>query len=100
MTQLLRYAGGMNLTLPAVLIEQLPRLSSGALKTYVALAVFDRAGRLYPTQEDLAAQMNVSPRSVMTYLQELEREGYLEKRRIGAGRKTDYVLIHHPAYGA
>jgi len=43
--------------------------------------------------------MNVSPRSVRTYLKELERAGYVEKRPLGSGRRTDYALRNHLAYG-
>jgi Mn-dependent DtxR family transcriptional regulator len=54
----------------------------------------------YPTQEDIAAYMNASPRSVLKYLHELEMVGYIKKRRLGAGMKTDYVLLTEPTYGA
>ena len=48
----------------------------------------------------LAAYMNASERSVVTYLKELEAAGYIEKKRIGAGRRTDYVLVTEHRYGA
>ena len=98
--QVLPYDDCMNLTLPAAIVEQLPYLTSGALKTYVALSSIKATHNQYPTQDDLATHMNVSSRSVLTYLKELERAGYIEKRRFGSGRRTDYVLISEHAYGA
>ena len=86
--------------LPAAIVDRLPYLSSGAIKTYVALSVAKGNDNPHPTQDDLAEQMNVSQRSVVTYLKELERAGYIEKRRIGAGRRTDYALITTQGYGA
>lgn len=91
----------MHLTLPAVVVDHLPRLSGGAIKTYVALSLIKAGGTTeYPTQYSIAEQINASPRSVLTYLKELEQAGYIEKRRIGAGRRTDYVLVNAPRYGA
>ncbi|MCP4404913.1 MAG: hypothetical protein GY801_47380 [bacterium] len=52
----------------------------------------------YPTQPDIAQYMKASQRSVVTYLNELEQAGYIEKRRIGSGRKIDYVLLSKPVY--
>lgn len=98
--QLLPYDEGMNITLPASIVESLPYLTGGALKTYVALSTIKATRKQYPTQDDLAEHMNVSQRSVLTYLKELEREGYIEKRRIGSGRRTDYALVSTPTYGA
>jgi DNA-binding MarR family transcriptional regulator len=89
----------MNLTLPATLVDYLPHLTGGAIKTYLTLSTLKAATITHPTQEDIASHMNASPRSVLTYLKELERAGYIEKRRIGAGRKTDYVLVPETRYG-
>jgi Mn-dependent DtxR family transcriptional regulator len=90
----------MNLTLPENLVESIPQLSGAAIKTYLALVLVKAAVKRYPTQEDLAAYMNASPRSVFKYLYELEKAGYIVKRRVGAGMKTDYVLLTEPTYGA
>ena len=90
----------MSLTLPSTLVESLPRLTGGAIKTYLSLSMLKAAVNPYPTQEDIASHMNASPRSVLTYLKELERAGYIKKHRIGAGRKTDYVLLTKMDYGA
>lgn len=97
--QLLQYHGYMNLTLPAAIVDRLPYLSGGAIKTYVALSVVKSKINPFPTQDDLAVEMNVSPRSVTTYLKELERAGYIKKRRIGSGRRTDYAFVNTPRYG-
>lgn len=90
----------MSLTLPENLVESIPHLSGAAIKTYLSLVLLKAAVKRYPTQEDIAAYMNASPRSVLKYLYELETAGYITKRRIGAGMKTDYVLITEPIYGA
>jgi Mn-dependent DtxR family transcriptional regulator len=90
----------MNLTLPATLVESIAQLSGGAVKTYMAIAMLKAVVKQYPTQEDIASYMNASQRSVRTYLHELERSGHVIKRRIGAGKKTDYVLVTKPIYGA
>jgi DNA-binding MarR family transcriptional regulator len=97
--QLLPYDGCMSITLPTGLIDQLPHLTGGAIKTYLALSRLKSTTTPKPTQEDIANHMNACPRSVLTYLKELEREGYIEKRRIGSGRRTDYVLLTSMSYG-
>lgn len=90
----------MNLTLPATMVESIPHLTGGAIKTYLSLSMLKAAVNPHPTQEDIALYMNASPRSVGTYLKELERAGYIKKNRIGAGRKTDYVLVTEKQHGA
>jgi hypothetical protein len=98
--QLLLYHSGMSLTLPSQLVESLPHLSAGAIKTYLALATLKAAVTDYPTQDQIAAYMSASSRSVQTYLKELAAAGYVEKRPMGAGRKTDYMLVAEQRYGA
>ena len=95
----LPYHEDMSITLPAAVIDRLPDLTSGALKTYVALSLLKSTDKEYPTQTDIAVKMNVSARSVRTYLNELEQAGYVERRRLGAGRRTDYALRNDLAYG-
>lgn len=90
----------MSLTLPSALVKSIPRLTGGAIKTYLSFSMLKAAVNAYPTQEDIAAYMNASPRSVSTYLKELKRAGYIMKHRIGAGRKTDYVLLTNTKYGS
>ena len=90
----------MHLTLPATFVERIQDLSPGATKTYLALAWLKAHKPGYPTQPEIAARMNASPRSVVTYLKELEEAGYLHKRRLGEGMRTDYVLLTELAYDA
>jgi DNA-binding MarR family transcriptional regulator len=90
----------MTVTLPSSMVEALPSISAGAIKTYLALSTLKAAAITYPTQGDIASYMNASVRSVLTYLNELERAGYIERRRIGAGRRTDYMLLTTPDYAA
>jgi DNA-binding MarR family transcriptional regulator len=89
----------MSLTLPATLVERIHNLSPGAIKTYLTLAWLKAVQKPHPTQPEIAAHMNASERSVGTYLKELEQEGYIQKKRIGSGRRTDYVLLSELAHG-
>jgi len=91
----------MNLTLPSTFVERIQDLSPGAIKAYLALAWLKAHTGSTLTQTQIAAQMSVSERSVVTYLKELERAGYLQKRRVecGRGRNTEYVLLTELAYG-
>ena len=89
----------MNLTLPATFVERIHDLSPGATKTYLTLAWLKMTKQGYPTQPEIAAHMNASRRSVVTYLKELEGVGYLQKRRLGLGRRTEYVLLTELTYG-
>jgi DNA-binding MarR family transcriptional regulator len=92
----------MNLTLPATFVERIHDLSPGATKAYLALAWLKAKKKPNPTQPEIAVQMNASERSVVTYLKELECEGYLKKERIkaGRGRTTNYILLTEFTYGA
>jgi DNA-binding MarR family transcriptional regulator len=90
----------MHLTLPATFVERIHELSPGAIKAYLTLAWLKATKKQYPTQPDLATHMNASIRSVTTYLSELEEAGYLRKRRLGNGRRTDYVLLTELTYGS
>ena len=90
----------MSITLPATFVERIHVLSPGAVKTYIALAWLKAVEETHPTQPKIAACMRASERSVVTYLKELEEKGYIEKKRIGSGRRTDYVLLNGLTYGA
>lgn len=90
----------MTLTLPSSMVDSLPYITGGAIKTYLALSMLKAASNRYPTQADIASYMNASTRSVLTYLNELEQAGYIRRRRIGAGMKTDYMLLITPEYAA
>ena len=88
----------MNITLPIAFVLHLSDISPGAIKTYLCLSWLKLNKKRFPTQPDIAKQMKVSPRSVFTYLNELERIGYIKKKKIGSGRQIDYVLLSKPAY--
>lgn len=88
----------MSITLPTIFVVRLSGISPGAIKTYLCLSWLKVNKKRYPTQPDIAAHMNASQRSVVTYLNELEQAGHIEKRRIGSGRKIDYVLLNKPVY--
>ncbi len=88
----------MSITLPTAFIVRISEISPGAIKTYLCLSWLKASKKQYPTQPDIAAHTKSSQRSVVTYLNELEQAGYIEKIRIGSGRKIDYVLINKPVY--
>jgi Mn-dependent DtxR family transcriptional regulator len=89
----------MHLTLPSTFVERIHELSPGATKAYLALAWLKATKKTHPTQPEIAACMNASSRSVTTYLKELEDFGYLRKRPLGGGRRTDYILLTELTYG-
>ncbi|MCU7866455.1 MAG: helix-turn-helix domain-containing protein [Candidatus Thiodiazotropha sp. (ex Lucinoma borealis)] len=89
----------MNITLPETFFDRIPNITPGAVKTYLCLSWLKATEKQLPTQPDIATHMNASQRSVVRYLQELERAGYIKKRRIGSGRRTDYVLVTKHVYG-
>jgi Mn-dependent DtxR family transcriptional regulator len=89
----------MNLTLPAAFVDRFSDLSPGAIKTYLSLLWLKTTETPHPTQPDIATHINASERSVATYLRELETAGYIEKKRIGSGRRTDYALVSELTYG-
>ena len=89
----------MSITLPATFVDRVRELSPGAVKAYLCLWwMKDIEHYRYPSQNAVAEQMRASQKSVMNYLRELERAGYIEKKRVGSGRRLDYVLLSKPAY--
>jgi DNA-binding MarR family transcriptional regulator len=88
----------MKVILSATFLEHINNLSAGATKTYLALSWLKAARRQFSTQHDIATHMNVCLRSVGRYLDELETAGYLERRRHGSGRRTEYVLLNKIEY--
>ena len=88
----------MRITLPAAFVIHIFDISPGAIKTYLCLSWLKVSKNPYPTQPDIAAHMRASQRSVVTYLSELEQAGDIKKKRIGSGRKIDYVLLGKPIY--
>jgi hypothetical protein len=51
----------------------------------------------FPGQDRLAADMGVVKRSIVSYLQELERSGFIVVERRGQGKSNIYELILKPA---
>jgi DNA-binding MarR family transcriptional regulator len=96
--QQLQYYEYMSITLTTNFVGHFLYLTGGAVKTYLALQTLRRVNTC-PSHSELARYMNTSKRSVATYLQELENRGYIQKKSLGAGRKTEYVLLKEPAYG-
>ena len=91
----------MSITLPATFVDRIRDLSPGAVKAYLCLSWLKATNKSkLPNQRLIAKEMNASQKSVMTYLAELERAGYIQKKRIGSGRKLDYVLLNELTYGA
>ena len=90
----------MYLTLPGQLVDGLPRLSGGALKTLIALSWLKTTKIPRPTQRQIADHVGAAEKSVFTYLNELERAGYIERKRLHRGRDTDYVLLTELTYAA
>lgn len=90
----------MNVVLPAPVVDHLPRLSGGAIKTYLALSLIKTTAKRYPTLIDLSEYMNVSEKTVLRHMDELMACGHLRKERLAVGgRRVDYVLLHEPTYG-
>ena len=68
-------------------------ISVGARLTYsMFLSYAWNNDYCFPGQEKLAQDMGVAKRSVITYLQELEKNGLLEVRRRGLGKTNLYKL--------
>jgi DNA-binding MarR family transcriptional regulator len=90
----------MYLTLPGQLVDTLPQLSGGALKTLIALSWLKTTKTPLPTQRQIADHVGAAEKSVFSYLKELERGGYIQKKKLRRGRDTDYVLLTELTYGA
>ena len=70
-----------------------PQLSVGAKLTYAMLLSYAwHASFCFPGQDTLARDMGISLRSANTYIQELEKDGYLRIERRGQGKPNIYEL--------
>jgi hypothetical protein len=70
-----------------------PQLSVGAKLTYAMLLSYAwHADFCFPGQDTLAREMGVSLRSTNSYIQELEKGGYLHIRRQGQGKTNIYEV--------
>ncbi len=68
-------------------------LSPGAKLTYMALLSYSwQKGSCFPGQDTLAEDLGVSRRSVITYLQHLQKSGLLKIKRRGLGKTNVYLL--------
>jgi DNA-binding HxlR family transcriptional regulator len=77
-------------------VEQaLALLSDGAFKLFVFLCLYAerRSGRLRFRQSDLARRLGKSPRSITTYLQELQRHGVCEVETAANQHQAGWIEI-------
>ena len=73
------------------------RISPGAKLVYTMLLKYAwHNDYCYPGQERLAKDMGVTSRSVITYMQELEREEFVVVERRGQGKPNMYELLLKP----
>lgn len=69
------------------------KLSTGAKIAYAVLLSYAwQDDHCFKGQVKMAEDMGASPRSVVTYLKELERVGYVEKVRRGLNKTNVYYL--------
>jgi DNA-binding MarR family transcriptional regulator len=70
------------------------KLTLGAKMTYAMLLSYAwQKESCFPGQERLAQDIGVSKRSVVSFMRELVRSGYVEKKRRGLG-KTNVYIVH------
>ncbi len=68
-------------------------LSVGAKLMYALLLSYAwQKESCFPGQETLATDMGVSKRSVVTFIKELDRSGFLSVKRQGLGKVNIYTL--------
>lgn len=77
---------------PNFILEN-PKLSVGGKMTYAMLLKYAWHNQgCFPGQERLADDMGAGKRSVIRFLQELEREGFITITRRGLGQSNYYQL--------
>jgi len=70
-------------------------LSIGAKVVYAKLLSYAWHNHLvYPGQETMAKELGAGRRSIVRFVAELERSGYLEVERRGQGLTNRYILRH------
>ena len=73
------------------------KVSPGAKLVYTMLLKYAWHNNFcYPGQERLATDMGVTSRSVISYMQELQREGFVLVERRGQGKPNLYELLLKP----
>jgi DNA-binding transcriptional ArsR family regulator len=79
-------------------LERMP-IPAGAKLCYARLVRFDRqhTGIAEVKQDELAAAIGVSDKTVRKYLDRLETKGLIEITRRGQGRPSQYRFLAHPA---
>ena len=78
--------------MPNIILRE-KSLTVGAKAVYACLLSYAwQDPTCFPGQGKMAGDLGVSKRSVITFLKELERAGYLEKVRRGLGKTNVYVL--------
>lgn len=81
---------------PNFILEN-PKLTVGGKITYAMLLKYAWSNDFcFPGQERLATDMGAGKRSIIRFLQELEREGYIAVVRRGLGKSNLYQLFIHP----
>ncbi len=84
-------AGGFT-QVPNIILEH-KKLTPGAKLTYAMLLRYAwEKNRCFPGQQTLATEMGVVKKSVIKYLKELSKSGYLESKRRGQGKTNIYIL--------
>lgn len=70
------------------------KLSLGAKMVYAMLLSYAwQKDSCFPGQERLAQDIGICKRSVVSFMRELTKAGYVEKRRRGLG-KTNLYIVH------
>ena len=88
-------AGGFT-QVPNFLLDS-NRVSPGAKLAYALLLRYAwQNDYCYPSQQRLAADMGVTPRSLITYLQELQKVDWIKVERRGQGKSNVYELNLKP----
>lgn len=73
------------------------KVSVGAKLTYAMLLKYAWQNNFcYPGQERLAEDIGVTKRSVVTFIKELEKAGFINIERRGQGRPNRYTLNLKP----
>jgi len=79
-------------------ILESPRVSAHARFAYAILLKYAwEKDYCYPGQATMAKDMGVTERSVRTYLQELEKAGFIEIKQKGQGKPNLYILKLKPS---
>jgi biotin operon repressor len=73
------------------------KVGVGAKLTYAMLLKYAwQNDYCFPGQERLAEDMGVAKRSIVTFIKELEKAGFVIVKRRGQGKSNEYVLNLHP----